>query len=136
MIAKKVWGALLLAVPVVFVNETSAQTDCTRVPIQRAVPGGDTVQAFRLVCEESPDEGLLAADAVQAVCGSRDLPSDRVVACEEAVARAQAAFRKAKLRAALRDGAKDEDLRQRYDASAADLDRLRESALQSAPVEP
>lgn len=131
----RILACLLFAVPVMATADASAQTDCIRVPTQRAVPGGDTFPAFRLVCDDSPSEDLLAPDAARAVCGSPDLPADRMAACEEAVARAQAALRKAKLRSQLRDGADEGVLRQQFDASPEELDRIRDSALRSAAPE-
>lgn len=125
-------AGLLLGFPLL-ATEVRAESPCTKTEIQRAAPGGEEFPALLVECDEAPTAGLLARDAVDRVCAA-DLPPAQRAACEEAVARAQAALRKVRIRAALRRGVADEQILQDFDASGAELDRLREAAERTAPL--
>lgn len=111
-----------------------AEGTCTKSRIERAAPGGEKFPALQVQCDEAVADSPLSA-TVQEVCGSADLPSSHLEACDEAVARGQAALRKARLRAALRRGLSDEAIADRYQASSLELEALRDSAVRTAPLE-
>ena len=85
-------------------------------------------QPYRVVhCDAGEGTELLAGSSHLALCDPKALAASGASfeACAGAVDAARTALRRAKLRAALREGADEEELSERYGATSAELEALR-----------
>ena len=128
-------GCSLLLLALAGASPASSQTGCTKTPSERSVAGGDTVPTLVVDCDPAVEPRLLDLDSARAVCQSPSLPPDHVSACERAAAAAHAAYRRAAIRAALRQGATEQELVDAFQASTDEIEAAEGSVLVTAPSE-
>jgi hypothetical protein len=103
-----------------------ASAACEKSVVVREGPDGRE-QPHRVVrCDENERPALLEGNAHLTLCDPESLTASgaRFEDCANAVDAARTALRKAKIRAALRDGEDEEEIAERYGASESELDAL------------
>jgi hypothetical protein len=119
--------ALVVLAVALAASSVPASAACEKSVVVRKGSDGRE-QPHRVVrCDENERPALLEGNAHLTLCDPKALAASgaRFEDCAGAVDAARTALRKAKIRAALRDGADAEEIAERYGASESELEALR-----------